>query len=64
MIEIKRKALKDLNKDELLTFIYNSVQDYDNNSINIFDELAGCFSCGKGYPDAKYGYECKECQDE
>lgn len=55
-------ALKDLTKDELLTFIYNLTPPGD---INIFDDLAYCFSCGKDYDlNKKYGYECAICQKE
>ena len=38
------KALKDLTRDELLTFIYNQPQ----GDINIFDPLASCFVGGLG----------------
>lgn len=50
------KALSDLSKEELLTFIYN----HEPGDINIFDKLASCACCGE--PDAKYYYECENCQ--
>lgn len=55
------KALKDLTKDELLTFIYN----YPPGDINIFEKFAVCFSCAEGLNEesVKYYYECEDCQN-
>lgn len=50
------KALKDLTKDELISFVAN----YDQGKIDIFAELAGCASC-EGTPDTIYYYICEEC---
>lgn len=51
------KALKDLTKDELLSFIYN----HPPGDVNIFDPLAGCFVCGQD--QTLYGYQCQKCQE-
>jgi hypothetical protein len=49
------KALKDLSKEELLSFIYN----YPPGQIDISTELADCCVCGnKG---ADYVYICDDC---
>lgn len=52
------KALKDLTKDELLSFIYN----YPPGQIDIFTELASCSICGE--KDADYSYICDKCNDD
>lgn len=52
------KAIKDLTREELLTFIIN----HPPGDVNIFDELAGCVVCEK--EKATYGYECEDCINE
>ena len=49
------KALKDLSKDELISFIYH----LHPGTINIFDPLASCSICGKS--GAMYDYVCDSC---
>jgi hypothetical protein len=51
-------CLKDLTKDELLSFITNHFHD-----INQFDKLAGCVNDPES-KDALYVYICDECQEE
>ena len=57
------KALKDLSKEELLSFIYNIPSSNADifKSVDIFSELADCFSCGMSLT-ALYHYECDDCQ--
>lgn len=52
-----KKALNELTKEELLTFVYN----YDG-KINVFDSLAECAVCGED-STAIYHYECENCQN-
>jgi len=50
------KALQNLSKEELLSFIYH----YPPGNINIWDELADCAVCGV-IVNAKYRYICGKC---
>jgi len=51
------KRLKDLTKEELLTFIYN----YPEISVDIYKEAAVCVCCS--LEKGEYLYECEKCQE-
>lgn len=51
------KALKDLTKNELLSFISN----YDG-TINIYDNMAECAVCGEK-SNVPYNYCCDKCHN-